>query len=118
MPRRSAASLSVVPIDAARVARLHPPSSLTKVEKSIFSELAANAAHLRAADVMLLASLAQAINLSRRTARDPSKAAVWERATRMQMALSRSLRLTPLSRTDSDSRTVGRQPQSPGPDPW
>jgi hypothetical protein len=36
----------------------------------------------------------------------------------MQMALSRSLRLTPLSRTDSDSRTVGRQPQSPGPDPW
>jgi hypothetical protein len=56
---------------------------------------------------MLLASLAQATNLSRRTARDPSKAAVWERATRMQMALARSLRMTPQSRIDA--RAAGRQ---------
>ena len=116
VPRRSAASLSVVPIDAARVARLHPPTSLTKVERSIFLELAANAPHLKAADAMLLASLAQATNLSRRTARDPSKAAVWERATRMQVALARSLRLTPQSRVDA--RGAGRQQQSPGTDPW
>jgi hypothetical protein len=107
LPRRSATSLSVVSLDAARSARLRPPTSLTKVEQSIFSELAANAPHLRAADVMLLASLAQATNLSRRTARDPSKAAVWERATRMQMALARSLRMTPQSRIDA--RAAGRQ---------
>ena len=116
MPRRSAASLSVVSLDAARAARLRPPSSLTKVEQSIFSELAANAPHLRAADVMLLASLAQATNLSRRTARDPSKAAVWERATRMQMALSRSLRLTPQSRVDA--RAAGRHKAPTGKNPW
>jgi hypothetical protein len=87
---------------------------LTKVERSIFSELASHAPHLRAADTLLLASLAQATILSRRTARDPSNAAVWERATRMQIALARSLRLTPQSHRE---RATGRQ-QPSGHDPW
>lgn len=38
MPRRSAASLSVVPIDVARPA-LRPPELLSEAERSLFVEL-------------------------------------------------------------------------------
>jgi hypothetical protein len=113
--RKSAANLVTFPAVQGR-SRLNPPSSLNKAERLEFAELAVNAPHLKASDVPLLASLAQAIIVSRRAARDPSKAAVWERATRMQMALARSLRLTPQSRTDS--RAIGRQQPPTGPAPW
>ena len=115
MPRRSAASLSVVPIDVARPA-LRPPESLSEAERSLFVELASHATHLKSADAPLLASLAQAIILSRRLARDPAKVAEWEKAVRTQAMLSTKLRMTPQSRTDS--RAAGRQQQTPGSDPW
>ena len=90
VPRKSAAELSVVvPINVA--ARLRPPP---------------------------LASYAQSIVLCRKLGRNPDKADVWQKLTRVQMALARSLRLTPLSRTDTDSGAVGRQHQTPGSDPW
>jgi hypothetical protein len=98
------------PIDASRF-RLRPPKSLTKAEQEVFAELAAQASHLRPADAPLLASLAQAILLSRKLARDPSKAKEWDRTARTQMALTRALRMTPQSRIDA--RAAGRQHSSP-----
>jgi hypothetical protein len=71
--------------------------------------------HLRPTDAPLLASYVQATIASRRSARDPSKVDVWEKATRLQAMLATKLRLTAQSRTDS--RTVGRQ-EPPGPHPW
>ena len=112
MPRRSAASLSVVSIDAARVARLRPPSSLSKLERETFVELAAIASHLKPADVPTLASYAQCVVLCRKLGRNPDKADLWQKMVRVQMALARSLRMTPQSRTDS--RTAGRR-QADGP---
>jgi hypothetical protein len=107
VPRKSAAALSVVvPINVA--ARLRPPRSLTKAEAEVFNELAGHAAHLRPSDTPTLASYAQSIVLCRKLGRNPDKADVWQKLTRVQMALARSLRLTPLSRTDTDSRAVGR----------
>ena len=92
-----------------------PPSSLTKAERSLFIELVANAEHLRPTDTPLLASYVQATIASRRSARDPSKVDVWEKATRLQVSLATKLRLTAQSRTDT--RTVGRQ-EPQGPHPW
>ena len=114
VPRRSAASLSVVPIDVARPA-LRPPESLSEAERSLFVELASHASHLRSGDAELLASLAQAIVLARRLAHDPTKVAEWEKVVRAQAMLSTKLRLTAQSRTDS--RGAGRQQQTPGSDP-
>jgi hypothetical protein len=115
MPRKSSAALSVVSIDVARVPP-RPPESLDETERETFVELASHATHLKPADVPLLASLAQAIVLSRRLARDPARVAEWERATRTQMALTRSLRMSPQSRIDA--RAAGRHDEPSGPNPW
>jgi hypothetical protein len=88
--------------------RLEPPRGLALREREMFTELAAQAGHLKPCDAPLLASLAQSIILSRRLARDPARLAEWERVTRTQMALSRSLRMTPQSRVDARSRTARR----------
>jgi hypothetical protein len=115
MPRKSSAALSVVSIDVARVPP-RPPESLDETERETFVELASHATHLKPADVPLLASLAQAIVLSRRLAHDPTKVAEWKKTVRAQAMLSTKLRLTPQSRTDS--RAAGRQQPTPGADPW
>lgn len=108
--RKSAANLVTFP-GVERRSRLDPPRSLTRRERETFIELAAQAAHLKPVDAQLLASLAQTILLSRRLARDPARVAEWERATRTQMALTRSLRMTPQSRVDA--RGAGRQQPLP-----
>jgi hypothetical protein len=113
--RKSAANLVTFPVIERR-SRLEPPRSLTKREREVFAELAAQAAHLKPADAPLLASLAQAIILSRRLARDSTKVSEWEKAVRAQAMLSTKLRMTPQSRTDS--RAAGRQQPTPGVDPW
>ena len=104
--RRSAEQLALRVIDNPRPS-LEPPRGLTKAERSTFTELALTARHLGPSDAPLLASLVQAITLVRKTARDPSRFEAWEKATRVQAMLSRSLRLTPQARTDA--KTVGRQ---------
>jgi hypothetical protein len=114
--RKSSASLLAFPAIEAPRPGPEPPSSLTKSERTLFIELAASAEHLRPSDGPLLASLVHAITLACRLARDPAKIAEWDKAARTQMALARSLRLTPQSRTDS--RAVGRQKLPPGPAPW
>ena len=73
MPRKSSAALSVVPIDAARVARLRPPTSLSKLERETFVELASNAPHLKPTDVPTLASYAQCVVLCRKLGRNPTR---------------------------------------------
>jgi hypothetical protein len=87
-----------------------------KGERLQFIELAANAGHLKPVDVPLLAALAQTILLARKLARDPAKVAEWDRALRSQLALTRSLRLSPQSRIDS--RAAGRHDPPEGPAPW
>jgi hypothetical protein len=111
--RKSSAELVAFPVIEHRP-QITPPS-LTKAERSLFTELAAGAEHLRPTDAPLLASYVQATIASRQSGRDPSKVDVWEKATRLQMSLATKLRLTAQSRTDT--RTVGRQ-GPPGPHPW
>jgi hypothetical protein len=112
--RKSSAELVAFPVIEHRPS-IDPPSSLTKAERSLFNELAANAEHLRPTDAPLLASYVQATLVSRRSARDPSKVDIWEKATRLQAMLATKLRLTAQARTGT--RTVGRQ-EPPGPHPW
>jgi hypothetical protein len=78
----------------------------------VFVELASHATHLKPADAVMLASYAQSIVLCRKLGRDPNKADLWQKMVRAQMALARSLRMTPQSRTDS--RAAGRR-QDDGP---
>jgi hypothetical protein len=81
--------------------RLNPPPTLRKDERAIFVQVvgACDPRHFSEADLPLLVSLAQATARAHRTARGPDKA-VWEKAVRLQMALARSLRITPQARMD------------------
>jgi hypothetical protein len=56
---------------------LVPPHGLTKAERRLFEEIAATAEHLRPSDTPLLVSYTQALTLSRRLARDPSRLDGW-----------------------------------------
>jgi hypothetical protein len=76
----------------------------------VFIELAASARHLSVADIPLLASLAQATAMARRSVRKSDDLAAWERAVRIQAMLSTRLRLTPQAR--NHLTTVGRQQRS------
>src|SRR5512132_3613574 len=95
--RKSANVLTLPHVDGARP-RLQPPKYLSKSERLVFTEIAAAARHFVASDAPMIAALAQASVIARRAARDPGKLQTWERAVRVQMALSRALRLTPQSR--------------------
>src|SRR5262245_49283242 len=90
--------------------RLDPPPFLNADERQVFIELAASAGHLRHADVPLIASLAQATVIARRSVRKPGDLAAWERAVKIQAMLSTRLRLTPQAR--SNAGKVGRQQQN------
>jgi hypothetical protein len=114
--RKSAASNLVTFPAIEHRPRLVPPSSLSKSERLQFIELVDNAGHLKPVDVPLLAALAQTIILTRKLARDPAKVGEWERATRTQLALTRSLRLSPQSRVDA--RAAGRHDLSGIKPPW
>jgi hypothetical protein len=112
---RKSANLLAFPVIEAQRPPLDPPQGLTKSERRLFVEIAASAEHLRPSDAPLLASYVQATLASRRSARDPSKADLWEKSVRLQAMLGTKLRLTPQSRTDA--KTVGRH-QYQGPPPW
>jgi hypothetical protein len=117
MRQRGRKSASLLAFPAIEVSRSppEPPRSLTKSERALFIELAANAQHLMPTDAPLLASYVQATLMSRRSARDPARVEVWERATRIAAMLATKLRLTAQSRVDP--KTLGRM-QPPGPPPW
>jgi len=109
--RKSAELLTFPAVDGSR-ARITPPSSLTKLERSLFTELAADAGHLVQADAPLLASYVQAVILSRRAGRDPRRIDTWEVSTRLMGSLATKLRLTPQSRTDPKTLTRRQAPLS------
>src|SRR5262245_20761350 len=106
--RKSAASLEIPAVNGAHP-RLDPPSFLNRDERQVFIDLTASAAHFTNADVPLLASLAQATVIARRTVRKSKDLAAWERAVRIQAMLSTRLRLTTQARTHPAN--VGRQQQ-------
>ena len=117
--RRSGDQLETLALRVVEAPRpqLVPPASLNKAERSLFAEIAAAAPHLKQSDVPLLVSFTQATIASRRSARDPSKADLWEKATRLQASLATKLRLTAQARIDP--QTLGRQrPPRTGPFPW
>jgi hypothetical protein len=115
--RKSADELALNVIDCAQ-RQLEPPVFLSKAERSIFTEIAASAAHLRPVDVPLLASLVQAAALAHRLARNPARIGDWERAASTQASLSTKLRLTPQSRTDSCAAGRAAEAPVPRPYPW
>jgi hypothetical protein len=109
--RKSAELLSFPAIDGPRP-RIMPPASLTKAERSLFTEIAADAQHLVQADAPLLASYVQAVLLSRRAGRDLRCIDEWEQIVRVMATLATKLRLTPQSRIDAKSLTRGQRPIS------
>ena len=69
MPRRSAASLSVVPLDR-RASRLRPPAHLSEAERSAFVDLvsACKPGHFQASDLPLLVRYVEASVLAEQAA--------------------------------------------------
>ena len=111
MPRRSAADLATIRVQAERP-RLNPPEFLDDREQALFRETvqSCSADHFAASDTPLLVSYVQATLMARGAIKDApaDKAAlgVWERATKMQAVLATKLRLTVQSRIDP--KVVGR----------
>ena len=71
MPRRSAASLSVVPIaGGGRASRLRPPGHLSEAERSAFVDLvtAVKPAHFQTSDLPLLCRYVEASVLAEQAA--------------------------------------------------
>ena len=106
MPRKSSEALLFPPVDGSP-ARLEPPVSLSETERNIFASLVATVdkKHFRPSDLPLVCSYARAIDLEGRAAKaladdplDKGWLAVWEKASRVMVALSLRLKLSPQSR--------------------
>ena len=126
--RKSAAALSVIPVDG-KPDRLLPPVSLSDAERTVFVDLVAacDPTHFRPSDLPLLVRYCEAVVLAERAALELRLGAVvdgkpspWitiqEKAVRAIVALSMRLRLSPQSRIDPKTR--GRQQAYTGPRPW
>ena len=116
MPRRSAASLEIVPFEP-HMARIKTPPGLDGVERELFERIVKQTSpstSRRATAVV--AAYCQAINLVDLTYQDalasPDRLPAWERAVKVMSALSVKLRLNPHSRIRSEdadeiaSRTI------------
>ena len=121
MPRHSSASLSVTSGPHA-VTRLQPPPDLSEAERNVFVEatLSCRADHFLPSDSFLLAAYSRAVCLERRaseaiTVNGPVTAdgrtspwlAVLAQSSKSLLALSRSLRLAPASRSSANPKRVG-----------
>jgi phage terminase small subunit len=120
--RKSAAELSVVPIDAARKP-VEPPADLKPQEAAIFRDVVASCdpTHFRKSDVPILAALCTATYLSRfyagQIGEDATAFKNYVETTKLVISLSTKLRLTPQARISA--KAVGRQePPRDGPAPW
>lgn len=125
MPRKSAAHLSVIPVDGTPI-RLQPPASLGDRERQVFTDTVAacEPGHFRNSDIPLLLRFCEACVLADRAAAELRRCAVidgkpspWlivqEKCVRALTALSMRLRLSPQSRLDA--KTVARHPPSRSP---
>jgi hypothetical protein len=111
MPRKSAAELSVPPVDG-RLPRLRPPASLSEAERKVFIDTvtACKPEHFRPSDLPLLSRYAEVVALSDHAAKQlradaasqpypPSDClATQERLIKMLVTLGRQLRLSPMAR--------------------
>jgi phage terminase small subunit len=126
--RKSAAALSVIPIEV-KPNQLQPPGSLSEAERKVFIDIvtACEPQHFRPADLPLLVRYVEACVLADQAAEQLRDGAVidgkpspWitvqEKAVRAMVALSMRLRLSPQSRIDP--KTLGRQQIYTGPKPW
>jgi phage terminase small subunit len=126
--RKSAAALSVIPVDG-KPNRLQPPPSLSEAERKIFIDIvtACEPQHFRPADLPLLVRYVEACVLADQAAEQlrlgpviDGKPSPWvtiqEKAVRAIVALSMRLRLSPQSRIDP--KTLGRHQIYTGPKPW
>ena len=123
MPRKSAASLAVLPVDG-RPRPLEPPADLSDEERTAFVSLinTIDTRHFRPSDTALVAAYVRAICFEARAAEELRKDPVntrwlslWEKSNRAMVALAGKLRLCPLSR--QDPKSAGRE-QVPGKRPW
>src|SRR5262245_36706581 len=125
MPRRSAASLAILPRVDGRPSRLRPRDDAPSTLKQIIVDLIASvpSSHFRPGDAHLIEQYAQAIALAREAFDElqrngrvvNGKASPWiiilEKAHRSSVALSARLRLAPQQR--EDKKTVGREDRRP-----
>ena len=115
MPRKSAASLSIITPDG-RPTRLHPPASLGKAERALFVDLVAACAptHFRPSDLPLLCRYCETAILGEQAAHElrngtviDGKPSPWitvqEKAVRAMVSLSMRLRLSPQARQETNS---------------
>jgi len=115
MPRKSAASLSAVPLDS-RTVRLRPPANLPEPERALFVSLVSSnrPEHFKESDMPLLVQYVAACILSERAVdelrvepiinnRSTAWLTVFEKASRAMVALSMRLRLSPQARQPNNS---------------
>jgi hypothetical protein len=120
MPRRSAASLSVVPC----FEELRPPEHLGPAEAAVFRDVirAADRDHFRREDVELIALYCCHVVTARALMRKKRRTADQERALRSTTALivnlSVKLRLGPKSRCPTDRRRASAGQENAYPPPW
>jgi hypothetical protein len=89
--------------------RTHPhraPETLTADERLMFLALARENRHLRPSDAAMLACYCMATTKVMKLSRSKD-VGPWERATRMMLALARSMRVT--QQAQRDPKVVGRQ---------
>src|SRR5262245_7780955 len=125
MPRKSAASLAVLPRVHGSPSRLQPRSDAPATLKRIIVDLIASvpSTHFRPGDYHLVEQYAQSIALAREAFDElqrhgrviNGKASPWiiilEKAHRSSVALSARLRLAPQQR--EDKKTAGREDRRP-----
>ena len=115
--RKSAANLAALSANGAS-SRLTPPSSLSDPERRIFAATVAACGHLRSSDMPLLCRYVEIVALSDHAAerlrvdvvkgRPSPWLATQERLIKVLISLGRQLRLSPLSRSESDPKTLAR----------
>jgi hypothetical protein len=129
MPRTSASARLIIPVDG-QPTQLHPPPSLSEIERTIFNAVikSCDPKHFRASDLPLLVRYVESCALGDHAAEQlrtngavvGGKPSPWiivqEKAVRAMVALSLRLRLSPQSRLDP--KTVARREPSSLPRPW
>jgi hypothetical protein len=116
MPRKSAADLAVTIVERLPT-RLRPPATLSPGARREFVRIVAaeRATHFRPSDLALLCQYAEAAALAERAVRELRRADAkgswltrWEKATRVMVALSLRLRISPQARQPNNPKRPER----------
>jgi hypothetical protein len=110
VPRKSRASLEIVPIEQ-HLPRIETPPGLSQEERELFERIVKQCGptHFTNSDSPLLVAYVQNIILVdmcyQAALASPDRLPAWERAIKTLAMLARSLRLTPRSRVDPKTLT-------------